>query len=64
MKKLGQPFRTKGGWDFKDPNNDSCPIVGSYRTKAEANEARVSLQRSYASLKKLWQKLFQESEDE
>ena len=64
IKRLGQPYRTSTGWDFDDPNNDSCPVVGSYQTKAEANKARISLQRSYASLKKLWQKLFQESNDE
>ena len=36
-----------GGWWIDDPNNPSCPLVGPYSTKAEAQEDKLGLQETY-----------------
>lgn len=34
-------------WEIEDPNNPSCPLVGPYDTKAEAEEDKRGLTKFY-----------------
>ena len=53
----------KGWWLF-DPNNDSCPNVGPYERKADANEDRIGMNRSYRAHWKEWEASCEEYERE
>lgn len=37
----------EAGWWIHDPNNEPCPYVGPYPTKAEANDDKRGLEQTW-----------------
>ena len=51
-------------WEIKDPNNDSCPLVGPYNSKELAESDRDGLNAFYIDKKnwKLWESIDERKE--